>query len=87
MQPSTAEQLRGLNPVSYTHLASVKTVAANAGVQITGQGSIGTAGINVDGVTIEQKPDEIDWGKGCLLYTSAVRTRYFVRNWLISGEI
>ena len=44
--------------------ASVKTVAANAGVQITGQGSIGTAGINVDGVTIEQKPDEIDWGKG-----------------------
>ena len=29
-----------------------------------GQGSIGTAEINVDGVVIEQKPDEIDWGKG-----------------------
>jgi hypothetical protein len=44
--------------------AVLSTVTANAGVQITGQGSIGTARINVDGVTIEQKPDEIDWGKG-----------------------
>ncbi|HHT70624.1 MAG TPA: leucine-rich repeat protein, partial [Firmicutes bacterium] len=44
--------------------ASVTTVTADAGVEITGQGSIGTAEINVDGVVIEQKPDEIDWGKG-----------------------
>jgi hypothetical protein len=44
--------------------ASVTTVTADAEVEITGQGSIGTAEINVDGVVIEQKPDEIDWGKG-----------------------
>ncbi|MFY9188403.1 MAG: S-layer homology domain-containing protein, partial [bacterium] len=39
--------------------ASVTTVTADAEVEITGQGTIGTAEINVDGVTIEQKPDKV----------------------------
>ena len=39
--------------------ANVNTFTANAKVEITGQGSIATAEINIDGVVIEQKPDKI----------------------------
>ncbi|MGI6130227.1 MAG: S-layer homology domain-containing protein, partial [bacterium] len=44
--------------------ASVNTVIANAKVEITGQGSIAKAKINISGVLIEQKPDKVILAEG-----------------------
>lgn len=44
--------------------SNIVSVKADAKVNINGKGSINSAEINSEGVTIEQEPDRIDWGEG-----------------------